>query len=710
MIRILRILHCYGEKKKKIIFYLLIFAVLNGFTLATGCDDGTQAEEKNSKEANLLRMDRSLVKDLEAKVNDRVKKYEKGNFSKTQIAQDQKNTHDEYNLEKEKNETEFNREYNRLLDALYRLGEIKLNLYNIHEEIKYLTAQITGLTQWITLAENNRKIYEYHLKQRLQSIPIYFLLLGKATVKDNSKEDNRQQIIDDMKKFLIKQELQVELNPASKFSLPAISLDEKSIVPDGREYCEVKDGNIYTYKVFRFYPFAIKNEMAKPSSSLDKLYQYFFNGDEAVEVVGYKIKPEEKKPENIKCIDFNSDQEDPTYMINSSDYGTKNMCGWEPGSELIGYLKNSYKKDLKTINRGLEEYRRKSDSILKDILNKKNELIGNSRPFESLIGKVKAGINDLSNFARDMQQGTVSSEKIKETKNNIDSTLKAFLGNLDKGEDFQKQLETISKGFRDIFSTIDELSLTLNVERKKLIEERKMIYLACGESRNVPGENGNRGGSFMDAANNALDLIREEMAQTCPGIAGLDENNNINTLTGGQFYRQGKIEELVVPLVYKITPGVETTDSRYRVFLKARIVFQVLESPDIKDYAETVKDPLYNITWAKDMGAHLVYDGSAGGTVLSRLEGLNRSLTENERANQPWTLASKSDLEKLLNRQNMLEKLHIRLNRNYWTSERAGIYYRGYRFQEKANRTLELVEVKLISSDGAYCIFVRKDK
>ncbi|MCU0288029.1 MAG: hypothetical protein MUF15_16750, partial [Acidobacteria bacterium] len=122
---------------KKTILFLFVLIMLNGLIPATGGADKGQAKpDRGNQDVNLLKTDVSLLKELEAKVNAKVKEYRDGNFSENQIAQQQIKIHDEYTLEKKKNETEFNREYDRLQNYLYRLGVIKLNLYNIQEEIK----------------------------------------------------------------------------------------------------------------------------------------------------------------------------------------------------------------------------------------------------------------------------------------------------------------------------------------------------------------------------------------------------------------------------------------------------------------------------------------------------------------------------------------------------------------------------------------------
>jgi hypothetical protein len=597
------------------------------------------------------------------------------------------------------------------------LKEVKFEMGQSSKQIHSLIGQIESLSNLIKKKEGIKNISEKIFKQRLNSIFTYFLLVGKRPQGVNSLSVVEKNILVDMERFLKKQWLIFEFRNEffmrhGKVEIMGKLIKKDTIFPDDREITSKKDGIIHMCKVYRHYPFHI-HENVTENKELGEVYGKLIKAGESMDIIGFKINDDESYDKNIKYINSNSDPEALEKILKFFSYPVSKYPSIRVKYErLIADLKIADRKNLERINKVVEDYKQKAVEMLSSIKEIKRkhreltELLRDIRSFEVSVGELL----ELSWKIYPIESSSFT-KKIKKERDNIQSDIGTLIKNLEKGKRDDKILKSINDGFERIGVEIDTLSECVKKDAMELIRRREFEYLALGEKLENP--NKSSVGNFIDAAVDAFKKIKGKKMGSWADIIGLDKNDNIIQWSPNTFYKTGKIVSIEVPLLFKtaIETDAETGAQmdKYFVYLKAKIVFEMKDFFGIEDYGDTVKDKFNNILWAKDKGDYVVYKRASGqSSVLSLVDELNQEITEDERKNGSWALASEEDLKMLMKNEELFVSLNIELNRSYWVSKKVGVYYLTFKFQKGENGELVLIPEKRISSDGAYCIFVRR--
>lgn len=623
----------------------------------------------------------------------------------------------EHELKKEHIETEYTNRYDQVLSYVDDLKEMKFNLDTSSMRIYGLISQIQSLNNLIKAKEDIRKISEQNFRQRLNSISSYLLLLGKRPQGTQFSENQvKEQIYKDMEDFLSKQWLIFEFNNTSLFGkkdqMRGQMIKKDTIFPDDREDTIKKNGIIYMYRIFRHIPFYIHEE--EIPQGLDKVYMKLSRKTDLVDdIIGFKMKNKTSYDGSILTIDVIAGKNNLKRMMQFFKYQSlQNPEANAQFSQLLEDLEESNIKSLGKVNQISRDYSRKASKILTFIGEKKKKLAQLIKDLED-IEDFENSLDQLVQLAGKIYKTEPVDfiERIEDERKDIHKNIAVLIKRIEEEKDFQEDLDAVKDCFKRIIDEIDGLTRKLKQDTTTLNKRREFEFLEKGEQMErkdkTPEQN------FIDAARDALSKLKKKHMRSSADIIVWGQGDNIARWTPRKFYKIGKIAALDVPFLYLSAIQTDAVfkkqDFKFFVYLKAKIIFDMREDFNIIDSGTYVKDSFNGFLWSKDTGRYVVLKGtSAQGAVADIIEQFHKGLTEEEKEKQPWTVAKRENLEILLHNEALFEALKIRLNRNYWTPKRIGIYYLTVKFRKNEKGDLELITEKRVASDGGYCILVRK--
>ena len=702
-------------KKIPLIFVIFWLLLCNSCFCLVGCT------QESIEEQNYIGLE--TEKKIEEKIKELVmqkeKEYNNSPIEAEKIDKAVKKIQNEHEANKEKMENEFRSKYEQVLGYIDDLKQLKFNLDESKQRIDGLIDQSQRLGDLIKAKENIQDISQQIFKHSLNSISHYFLLLGTSPQGVKSQNEVKEEIVSEMERFLNeKQWLIFEFNSESskkgqKLEIQGQLIKKDTVYPDDREDCVKKESIIYVYKVYRHYPFYV-HEQENENEELNDVYERLIMNERSREsnIASFKIKSEESS-EKIKYIDFNSDQRAVEEILNFFNYPLQGKNDIKKKyDELIDELRKSDNSSLRKINEIINDHEKKFHEIRAFILEKKkkkDEIIGNLKN----INDFENGVNQLINLSRRIYSYTPRSfiQRVESEKDDIKNNINTLSEELKNNRGTSKNLKSINDGFNRLISEIDALNRDVKQRAHHLIIERDFCYMEKGIKLENPDND--QTSNFIDAALDAFRKIKEKKMGSWADAIVLEKDNNIKRLKARDFYNKGRIVSIDIPLLFKkaikTEPESEGESNKYFVFLKAKVVFEMKDILGIEDLGRYVKDDLDNCLWYKDWGDYVIFEGvSDQDTALSLLDKINKDLSEEELKKEKWTLPKEEDLVVLMQKEGLFKALNIQFDRCYWTPDRVGIFYLTYKFQKNANGDMELISEHRISSDGAYCIFIKK--
>ncbi len=706
-------------KRTVLSFGIYWLVLLNSCLCFAGCSKD-KSNKEITEEQNYIGLEtgRKIEETIKERVLLKEKEYKNSPIKANKIDEAVKKIQDEHDAKKEKMEDEFNSKYQQILDYIDNLKQMKFKLEESKQRIEDLIDQSRRLNDLIKGTVNVRDISEQLFKHSLNSISHYFLLLGKSPQGVSSMNEVKGNIVSEMERFLNEEQCLIfEFKSNStlrdqQLEIQGQLIRKETVYPDDREDSVKKNGIIYMYKVYRHYPFYI-HEQANENEELNDVYDKLIMSERSSDIVRFKIKGGEGGGA-IKYIDFNSGQSALDEIMSFFDYPLQGQNDLKKKyTDLINELRKSDIKSLKKINEKIHIYDEKFHIFKSDIEMNKN--------FQKGIIK---NLKDLQDFENSVNQLIILAGKIysfkprslikgvEEERDNIKKNIYEIIEGLEKGRDVSKLLKSLNEEFNRLFDEIDKLNQDVKKIAQYLITKRDFDYMEKGVKLEDPEKD--QISNFIDAALEAYRKLKEKKMGSWADAIVLEKDNNIKRLKARDFYNKGRIVSIEIPLLFKKTiktdPENEGESNKYFVFLKAKVVFEMKDILGIEDYGAYVKDNIDNILWSKYREDYYVVFENAPeqDSALSLLDKLNTGLSEEELQKGKWTLPKKEDLIVLMQREGLFKALNIQLDRSYWTPDRVGVFYLTYKFQKNANDEMELILEQRVSSDGAYCIFIKK--